>query len=305
MRNICITVFILMLSISVNAQQDLVEKIGRQAVEIEQLKNEIKTKGSLLNLSQQNTTELHNKVKELRDELEGLKKFKADKKSFDDQLKQKEEKIASLEALIATQEEQIKAESKNGEQTAKNERENGRIEALVGIINNYQNTTFDDLLTSSTLLAVERDRKLLGNKASDMVILTDLNKYFTARELLEKKLDNSKVESMLTQLGTINQKSSSLEKLKEVLENYATFNAGLHEMITKLTALDKRESVAGMDDEIKKLKFNKILPELSAYIFNYDFNFSDYPYLSDIIFEIIKRKQPNPDADISDLLKEL
>ena len=39
--------------------------------------------------------------------------------------------------------------------------------------------------------------------------------------------------------------------------------------------------------------------------FNYDFKFNDFPYLSDIVLEIFKRKQPNPDADISDLLQKL
>jgi hypothetical protein len=31
----------------------------------------------------------------------------------------------------------------------------------------------------------------------------------------------------------------------------------------------------------------------------------DYPYLSEVVLEIIKRKRPNPDADISDLLKKI
>jgi hypothetical protein len=48
-----------------------------------------------------------------------------------------------------------------------------------------------------------------------------------------------------------------------------------------------------------------VLSEISVYIFNYDFNFTYYPYLSNIVLEIIKRKQPDADADISDLLNAL
>ena len=55
----------------------------------------------------------------------------------------------------------------------------------------------------------------------------------------------------------------------------------------------------------EKKKLDKILAEFSFFIFNYEFNFLDYPYLSDIILEIIKRKQPNADADISNLLNKL
>ena len=53
------------------------------------------------------------------------------------------------------------------------------------------------------------------------------------------------------------------------------------------------------------MKYKKILSEISTYIFEYDFNFVDYPYLSDIISQLIKLKRTNPDADINDLIKKL
>ncbi len=103
----------------------------------------------------------------------------------------------------------------------------------------------------------------------------------------------------------IKRESALLSKLKETIGNYQVFNEGLKETLGKIVVLDKAEAVSGMSKEIQRKKFDKILAEISAYIFNYDFNFSNYPYLSDIFLEIIKRKQPNPDADISDLLKRL
>ncbi len=59
-----------------------------------------------------------------------------------------------------------------------------------------------------------------------------------------------------------------------------------------------------MSPQVVNSKLNKILSELSKFIFDYNFNFVDYPYFSDIVLDIIKRKQPNPDADIVDLLKK-
>jgi predicted transcriptional regulator len=136
-------------------------------------------------------------------------------------------------------------------------------------------------------------------------VLSDLVKYFNAKELLEQKFDAVKIKDAQAKLSQIQQQSELLDKRKEYMENYQTFNDGLKESIEKIIKLDKSESVLGMDEEIQKQKFNKILAEISSYIFNYDFNFMDYPYLSDIVLEIIKRKQPNADADITNILKKL
>jgi hypothetical protein len=106
-------------------------------------------------------------------------------------------------------------------------------------------------------------------------------------------------------LNQIQRESVLLVKLKDNLEKYQTFNDGLKEMIENIIALDGKEKVAGMSEEIKNMKFNKILSEISLYMFNYDFNLKDYPFLSDIMLEIIKLKQPNPDADLSGLLKKI
>ena len=60
-----------------------------------------------------------------------------------------------------------------------------------------------------------------------------------------------------------------------------------------------------MIPEIQKNKLIMILDEISLFVFNYDFNLNSYPYLSDVVLEIFKRKQPNPDAEISDLMQKL
>jgi len=92
-----------------------------------------------------------------------------------------------------------------------------------------------------------------------------------------------------------------LDGLKKNLKNYQAFTDGLKESIKKIIELDKNQAVSGMSEDIQKSKLN----EISQYIFDYDFNLIDYPYLSNIVLEIIKDKQSNPDADISDLLKNL
>jgi len=137
--------------------------------------------------------------------------------------------------------------------------------------------------------------------------LSDLEKYLNIKELLEEKFNAAKIENAQKELKQIKRQSQSLSKLLDNLENYQTFNDGLKETINKLISLDGKELVSGMSEETQKMKLNKIIKkiEIYYYIFNYDFNFLDYPYLSNVILEIIKRKVPNPDKNISDLLQQL
>jgi tetratricopeptide (TPR) repeat protein len=178
------------------------------------------------------------------------------------------------------------------------------LSVIAGILNKYQTGHFDDLIKSSTKQSVEHDWRL-SVKVNDSVskpVLSDLRNYFKAKELLEKKFNEKEINAVLP---TLTRQSALSDKLKETLENYRDFTDGLKETIEKIISIDGKETVAGMGDEIQKEKFNKILAEISLYIFNYDFNFVDYPYLSDILLEIIKRKQPDADANISDLLNKI
>ncbi|MDR2384610.1 MAG: hypothetical protein LBD80_02945 [Tannerella sp.] len=181
---------------------------------------------------------------------------------------------------------------------------NYTAQALDDIINAYKQP-FDELVKSSSKQSVPRDLRLIGDNTFIRQTLTDLEKYFNAKELLSKKYDDFSIPIAQKELGQIKQNYSALEKLKLTIDNYQTFNDGLKETVAKRMDLDSREQTEEMPVDIQKLKFNKILAELSSYIFNYDFNFMDYPYLSDIVLEIIKRKQPNVDADISDLFNKL
>ena len=161
------------------------------------------------------------------------------------------------------------------------------------------------MLKSSTKQSVTIDMQLVGNNPELKSTLEDLLKYFNAEHLFLEKFDAKQIAYHQNQLNQINPQSKLLAYKKDLLENYGSFNDGLKTSIETIIALDKREMVSGMGDAIERQKYIKILSELTSYIFDYDFNFTDYPYLSDIVLEIIKRKQPNSDADITDLLSKL
>ena len=300
-----IVVFTLILCCFCSAySQDFREEYNRQVIKIDSLEKVIKEKEKQFDeydsKNKKNLAVLSDSIKKLK----SFEKFRKEKKTYDDQLKQKDESIALLNRQISEKDGQISEERKKSEQKAREEKENGKNEILANIENSYKGQ-LDDLLKSSTKQSVQRDMKLVGNNPEVKAVLSDLEKYFNAQELLSKKFDAAQIKTAEAQLNQIDRKSALLDELMEILENYQTFNNGLKETVEKLIENDRQFSVAGMGSDIQKQKLTKILSEISSYIFDYDFNFTDYPYLSDVVLEIIKRKQPEPDADIGDLLRKL
>ena len=180
-------------------------------------------------------------------------------------------------------------------------------ELLTKVVNNYKDKKFDDLIFSSTKQSVQRDMLFFDDNAEEKVILTDLEKYFNAKDAIEKKYDAKLISDAQTQLNQIKQTSTQLNKLKEDVEYYKSFTDELKKTVEKLQLIDgdgPEGKKAGNDTSIQELKLKDILFVLANYMFNY-YDFVNYPYLTDIVLEIIKRKQPDADADINDLLIKL
>lgn len=301
-----ITVMVMLCSFtSALAQKDLIERLEKQAVEIDSLRRFIKAEMYNREQLRNENKNQQDTLKWLKYELANLEDFKKGKRNIDSIVRQKSDSIALLKAAISERDKQITIEKQKAEQKAKDENEKGKNEVLTIIVNRYKGQLFDDLLKSSTKQSAVQDLMLCQSLPEINLTLSDILIYFNAKELLDAKLDAAQIKSQQIQLSQIKRESVVLGKLKEIISNYQTFNDGLKETVERIIALDKREAVSGMSKEIQKKKFDKILAELSSYIFNYDFIFSDYPYLSNILLDLIKRKQPNADADISDLLEKM
>ena len=288
--------------------QDCFDKLAKQAVVIDSLQKVIKAEresvGNQSVVYQNTLKSQRDTIKSLKSDLSKLEKFKADKKIIDAQLKQKNDSIVLLKNHISGKEQQITAEKQKCEQKLHEEKEKGKNEVLANIVNSYKNNKFDDLIKSSTKPAVRRDMQLVGNNMEMEVkqILSDLEKYFDAEELLAKKFDAAQIGKAQLQLNQIKQPSKLLDKLKENIEYYKDFSDKLKERVENLVELDKQK--VAVDSETRKMKFQLIVTELSNYMYDYD-EYGNYPYLSDIVLEIIKRKKSNADADIRDLLIRL
>jgi hypothetical protein len=285
--------------------KDSIILLKRESDELKNLRITSEDKEESIKKYELENKKLEKENKTCRTDLEKLEKYRAEIGIHESQMKQKSDSITVLSKSVSDKEKLLLDEKKRSVQIAILEKENGKNEALASVIKTYKNQSFENLIKSSTQLSVRRDSELLGVNSEVKPIIEDLMKYFSSKDIFEHKYDPLKIKYAQDQIKTIYQKSESIENINELVENYQTVNEGLKEVIERIIALDNRESVIELSKEVRNQKFNKIMTEISAYVFDYDFNFSDYPYLSEVVLEILKRKQPNPDADISDLLKKL
>lgn len=285
-------------------------------LENSKLKNDLHTvKKNLSDLSdayKKDTLALQKQIKDLRDEVSSEKQKVSDlnKNKIKEERDNLQRKVDSLNTVVSIQnqtiadrEKQITKEKADAKTIANKAKNDGKAEALVSIVNSYKNQPFDDLIESSTKESVARDMKLVNNYPEVNSVLNDLQTYFNALELLSKKYDTVQTKNAQIQLSHIKRESKMLVTLKDDVDLYQDFNDAFKKTIVKIMTIDNSKW-AGDDEGIQKSKYNDIITILANYMYNY-YDYNNYPYLSDLVIEIIKRKQPNADADISDLLKKL
>jgi hypothetical protein len=213
-----------------------------------------------------------------------------------DTLKLLRDIIKSKDSLIAG----IKNESAKKEQEKFKE---GQQLVYDKIGKTYQNSTFDSLIKYSTKQSIERDSQLVINNAEAEKKWQALQIYFSAQQLLKEKYDEQKLKNAQTQLNSVNQNSEALNELKKRLTYYKPCTDALKITIDKIIDYDKK--FIANDDESQKAKQQKILLDLSSYFHNYRFNYTDFPYLADIILDIMKLKQKDANTNIGSLSSKL
>lgn len=312
MKKTLLFTFFLINFFSVYAQQDLLlEKYMKQSIKQESVIDSLKkvSKNEKENISKQSNdyqNKLNGKndtIKSLKLNLAKLEKFKAEMNKNNALFKQKNDTINLLKKQIVDLNKQKLDENQKYLQNLREENTKGKNEVKSKFINNYKDKKFDELIVSSSKNSVQRD--ILITEDNDIKqTLNDLIIFFEAKEILEKRYNAVQLRSTQLQLNKLKQQSEIVLKLNDNIESYITLSSGLADCLVKIDEIDKKETV-GSDKDLKKMKYKKILSEISTYIFEYDFNFVDYPYLSDIISQLIKLKRTNPDADINDLIKKL
>ena len=172
-------------------------------------------------------------------------------------------------------------------------------EILNLIIQTY-NKPLDELIINTNIKSVDRDMSIVGDKTVVYQKLVSLQKYYNSELVLNEKYNEQRVENALTQLKSIEQ-TELVIKLIDKLSKYKLCSEGLKTTIDKILEIDKK--FVANDDYTQKTKLNDVLAEIAWYFRNYRFNFIDYPYLSEVVLEIIKLKQKDANTDIA-ILKE-
>lgn len=167
------------------------------------------------------------------------------------------------------------------------------------IAGSYKSMSFDELIVSSSLEAVRRDINMIGDDTEAKAILCDLEKYYQSESVISKKYSKYDVDNALKKLGLITRDSKKVIELKDLLQNYEMRNEGLGILFNELVDIDANE-IANNESTDKK-KRGRINDKIMRYMYDYEFTLNDYPYISNIILEIINRKQADSNASLEDL----
>lgn len=325
MRNILILSFLLFTLEHVYAQTDslVLKNYEQKILDNYKLKNDLLIeKQNFANQSivyKKDTLNLQKKIKELLNDITIQKqklsdlnesKMKQDRDYLQNKVYVLQIKLDSLNVFITQQNQNIlnkdkliEIEKANAKALANIAKNDGKTEAFAVIINSYKNKSFNDLIKSSTKESVDHDSRIFNNDLEVNSILNDLEIYFNATDLLTEKCNIPQIKIMLTLLTKIKRTSKYLDLLKDNVEYYDDYNNALKETINKLIDADKHSSADG-DSNIKELKLKEIRDVLKNYMYNF-YDYSKYPYLFEVVREIIERKNLNVDTSIIDLLQKL
>lgn len=303
MKRLLIAFLTFIIGLSAFSQEKhTLDEIKRQAVEIDSLKKVTKKQEQDLNdyRSKASTTikALNDSVKLLNSELTYYQKFKTERKEY-------EKRIQSFEEQTSKQKDTIKAIRASIQDIIITERLRGKEESLSSIITTYENKSFDDILKEKTLASVVQDSEILGTNTSVSEVVTSARLYFEAKGCLSAPYYEDSVTKALNKLNSISVDSKYVSNLKTLLENYSYYYEDFKKMIDNLVRIDKAESVDGMPEEIVKRKTYKVLSIISDYIFSYDFNLNDYPYITEQLLEVLKTKIKTPDASLQAIANKL
>ena len=322
MNKLIITSFFLFF-LTVAFSQDCFDKVIKLGVQIDSLKKVINqekdTSAQRLKLSNDSITKIITKNKSevanlngivgklekdtaiLNKQIKKLGKDNYDK--LEAQLKLKADSINLLTGKINVKDSMLYSERQLAIKKAEERYTEGQKIVFNKVRNDYEGKEFDELINISTKLSIERDLNILSSDTTTKQKLQNLQIYFAAKSVLDNKFDSLEVKKVERQLNDLNEKSDLLEKLKNSVHYYKLSNEALKKTFDEIKKIEKK--LLANDDGTQKIKLGQILVEVAWFFRNYRFNFTDYPYLSDIVLETMKRKQKDANSDISDLVEKL
>jgi len=173
------------------------------------------------------------------------------------------------------------------------------------MIIDYYTQSFDLLVDQISIPVLERDLRYLSQFDSDenaITVIQDLILFANAKNLLYGKYEKQNVDSICTKLDNITSRGQSVGKLRDLLSKWAVRTEGLRITINDIQK--ENESLPGDSDILRQEKLNGTWSHIGQYLFAYGVDLEDYPGLRRIIFDLIKRKQQDANARVSDFLEK-
>lgn len=320
---------------AVIAQDNCFDRLEQKTIEVTQLKQEKDSIVSALvknhkevmdSLSKENETlskqltDTNKVLLSLRKDIEKQQKlrsnFEIDKGKFEQEkieLKQEVETALNKVAERDSKIEQLETENtkiKKEKREQYTERFNkGRTEILDQIRNKYQGKSFDELIAKSNFEGVIFDIQLLSNnKTQPLQIMNDLKTYFEAQKQLVKKYNSQEIDKVLNSLKNI-ELTGKVKELILTLESYKSISDELTKAIEGIIDLDNRKSVYGQPKEILLKKYEEITGEFFSLLYleisKNNLSLSDFPYIIEVVDEMLAVKRNGLDTDMSDFLEKV
>jgi hypothetical protein len=281
-------------SMSIQTQKNKIEELEAKAKDFEKEK-EAYAKDS--KKKEEEITKLKSDIAKLEksDLKVELEKLSGDLAKRNSEVTENKKLIRELEVKIAESkaefERNLVAKKEEGIQSIKNQ-------LLV-----FYDKPFDQLVEVTSKGSIQRDIALLGVDSKVHEKLMNLQIYHESELLLTEKFNLAKVQKVLEQLNAMEQ-TEAVKKSIELLSNYELRFEGLQETLTNIIQLNSKR--IGFDNpEFTKIKYGEMINELTTYFYDYEIKLNEYPYLAEVITEIIQKKQVEIDADLSYLKERL
>ncbi len=170
------------------------------------------------------------------------------------------------------------------------------------VIKLFFNNDFDLLTETVNRDMLNQYRTIVQDKAVQDRI-RHLSIFLSAREALEQKYNKGNIDTRLRELATI-PATPRVEALRTKLKDFQMCNVALKATLLDIQRYNKDMGVA-VNEKESKTKRAKIMTYLSDYIYNYEFNFTDYPYLAGIVIEVMNAFYRDSDTDINGIINKL
>ena len=284
--------------LSTYAQVDttLLADYKKLVIENDNLKSQMRKSEALYKKEQEETKTLQTENGKLQKEYDKLqaKYNNLSIVKYNKYIKQKDDSIALLQRQFTDKDTLVEQSYLRG-----------KNEVFDNIAGSYKGD-FDDLIQKYNKTSVERDQRLVNDNKNAKEVIKALIVYFDVKELLAQKFDANKINDATKRLAKIGVKSKLVADLETDIKKYQSYCDGFKETIAAVEKINLGFPTGPEPNKtILNHKFDKILAEISKYMY-YDYpKYDRYPYLSNVVKEVILRKRADPNCDIHDVLDKL